>query len=177
MHNFSYYLPTRFVFGRGAEEQAGEMTRQAGGTHALIHYGGGSALRSGLIGKVEDSLQKAGVRYALLGGAQPNPLASKVYEGIRLIREEKIDFIIKLEHWNQDKVYDRLGLEQETTNILGLDIPTNTIPVQPGRNLAIIIEIAAMESRQKRMGYNTAVEFNKSLTEHLRAQAEANKKN
>ena len=94
MHNFSYYLPTRFVFGRGAEEQAGEMTRQAGGTHALIHYGGGSALRSGLIGKVEDSLQKAGVRYALLGGAQPNPLASKVYEGIRLIREEKIDFII-----------------------------------------------------------------------------------
>ena len=94
MHNFSYYLPTRFVFGRGAEEQAGEMTRQAGGTHALIHYGGGSALRSGLIDKVEDSLQKAGVRYALLGGAQPNPLASKVYEGIRLIREEKIDFII-----------------------------------------------------------------------------------
>ena len=97
--------------------------------------------------------------------------------GVGAVKEsEKIDFIIKLEHWNQDKVYDRLGLEQETTNILGLEIPTNTIPVQPGRNLAIIIEIAAMESRQKRMGYNTAVEFNKNLTAHLLRQAEENKK-
>lgn len=80
---------------------------------------------------------------------------------------EKIDMVIKLEPWDKNKVYDRLGLEQETTNILGIDVPTTTIPVRPGRNLAIILEIAAMNNRQKRMGYNTAEEFNKRLTEHL----------
>lgn len=80
---------------------------------------------------------------------------------------EKIDIVIKLEQWDKNKVYDRLGLEQETTNILGIEVPTTTIPVRPGRNLAIIMEIAAMNNRQKRMGYNTAEEFNKRLMEHL----------
>ena len=85
---------------------------------------------------------------------------------------EKIDLVIKLEPWDQSKVYDRLGLEQETTNILGIDVPTTTIPVRPGRNLAIILEIAAMNNRQKRMGYNTAVEFNKRLTNYLSGNTE-----
>lgn len=92
--------------------------------------------------------------------------------GIGAIKEsEKINLIIKLEHWDQNKIYDRIGSETETTNILGLEIPTYTIPVHPGRNLAIIIEIAAMESRQKRMGYNTAQEFNKRLMEHLQSSS------
>jgi HPr kinase/phosphorylase len=60
-------------------------------------------------------------------------------------------------------MYDRLGMDEEKFNILGLDIPSITIPVRPGRNLAIILEIAAMNNRQKRMGYNTAEEFNKRL--------------
>ncbi|MBQ8510614.1 MAG: HPr(Ser) kinase/phosphatase [Clostridia bacterium] len=76
---------------------------------------------------------------------------------------EKIDMIINLEPWVQGKMYDRFGLESETTDILGIQIPTTTIPVKPGRNLAIILEIAAMNNRQKKMGYNTAVEFNKKL--------------
>jgi HPr kinase/phosphorylase len=76
---------------------------------------------------------------------------------------ERIDLIINLETWVQGKMYDRLGLEEQTTNILGLDIPSITIPVKPGRNLAIILEIAAMNNRQKKMGYNTAEEFNKKL--------------
>ncbi len=76
---------------------------------------------------------------------------------------EKIDLIINLEPWVQGKMYDRFGLESETTEILGIKIPTTTIPVKPGRNLAIILEIAAMNNRQKKMGYNTAVEFNKKL--------------
>ena len=80
---------------------------------------------------------------------------------------EKIDMVIKLEQWDKNKIYDRLGLEKETTNILGIEVPTTTIPVRPGRNLAIILEIAAMNNRQKRMGYNTAEEFNKRLMEHL----------
>jgi HPr kinase/phosphorylase len=76
---------------------------------------------------------------------------------------ERIDLIINLETWVQGKMYDRLGLEEQTTNILGLEIPSITIPVKPGRNLAIILEIAAMNNRQKKMGYNTAEEFNKKL--------------
>ncbi len=78
---------------------------------------------------------------------------------------EKIDLIIKLEPWIQGKMYDRFGLESEYTDILGIKIPSTTIPVRPGRNLAIILEIAAMNNRQKKMGYNTAVEFNKKLME------------
>lgn len=76
---------------------------------------------------------------------------------------EKIDLIIKLEPWVQGKMYDRFGLESEYTDILGIDVPSITIPVRPGRNLAVIIEIAAMNHRQKKMGFNTAVEFNKKL--------------
>ncbi len=78
---------------------------------------------------------------------------------------EKINMIIKLENWVQGKAYDRFGLEKEFTNILGIDVPTTTVPVRPGRNLAIIIEIAAMNNRQKKMGYNTPEEFNKKLIE------------
>lgn len=76
---------------------------------------------------------------------------------------EKIDLVIKLEHWEQGKMYDRFGLDSETTEILGIEIPTLTLPVRPGRNLAVILEIAAMNHRQKKMGYDTAVEFNKRL--------------
>ena len=76
---------------------------------------------------------------------------------------EKIDLVIELEQWVQGKMYDRSGLESEYTEILGINVPSITIPVRPGRNLAIIIEIAAMNSRQKKMGYNTAEEFNKRL--------------
>ena len=78
---------------------------------------------------------------------------------------ERIDMVINLEHWNPEKMYDRFGLDEEHVNILGIDIPSLTIPVHPGRNLAIILEIAAMNNRQKKMGYNTAEEFNKRLME------------
>ncbi|MBE6690223.1 MAG: HPr(Ser) kinase/phosphatase [Ruminococcaceae bacterium] len=76
---------------------------------------------------------------------------------------EGIDLVINLEPWVQGKMYDRLGLDSQTMNILGIDIPMLTIPVKPGRNLAIILEIAAMNNRQKKMGYNTAEEFNRKL--------------
>ncbi len=76
---------------------------------------------------------------------------------------EKIDLVIVLEQWVQGKMYDRFGLDQEYTEILGINVPSITIPVRPGRNLAVILEIAAMNNRQKKMGYNTALEFNKRL--------------
>ncbi len=72
---------------------------------------------------------------------------------------EKIDFIINIEPWDSEKVYDRMGLEEQTTQILGLDIPSVTIPVKPGRNLAVIIEVAAMNNRQKKLGYNAAADL------------------
>lgn len=78
---------------------------------------------------------------------------------------ERIDMVINLEHWNPEKMYDRFGLDEEYADILGIKIPSLTIPVHPGRNLAIILEIAAMNNRQKKMGYNTAEEFNQRLME------------
>ena len=93
--------------------------------------------------------------------------------GMGAVKEsEKIDMIIKLEPWDQNKVYDRMGLDSETTDILGIKITTTTIPVRPGRNLAIILEIAAMNNRQRKMGYHTAEEFNKRLMEHMTAKKE-----
>ena len=76
---------------------------------------------------------------------------------------ERIDLVINLEPWVQGKMYDRLGLDNQTMDILGIEVPSITIPVKPGRNLAIILEIAAMNNRQKKMGYNTAEEFNRKL--------------
>ncbi len=76
---------------------------------------------------------------------------------------EKIDMVINMEIWDSTKVYDRMGLENEYMEILGLDVPVMTIPVKPGRNLAIIIEVAAMNNRQKKMGYNGAQELLQSL--------------
>ena len=82
---------------------------------------------------------------------------------------EKIDLVINLEPWQNGKMYDRLGLDEETTDILGIKVPSIVIPVSPGRNLSVVIEVAAMNNRQKRMGYNTAEEFNKRLMESMGA--------
>lgn len=77
--------------------------------------------------------------------------------------QEKIDMVINLEQWDSSKVYDRMGLDNEYMKILGIEVPTLTIPVKPGRNLAVIIEVAAMNNRQKKMGYNAAIELLKNL--------------
>ena len=76
---------------------------------------------------------------------------------------EKIDMVIQLEQWNSEKVYDRMGLENQYMDILGITVPMLTIPVKPGRNLAIIVEVAAMNNRQKKMGYNAAQELMANL--------------
>jgi alcohol dehydrogenase YqhD (iron-dependent ADH family) len=94
MDNFSFYIPTRFEFGKGAELMAGEMISSLGGTKALVHYGSGSAVKSGLIGRILTSLDAAGIKHTLLGGALPNPRDDKVYEGIELGRAFGADFIL-----------------------------------------------------------------------------------
>jgi HPr kinase/phosphorylase len=84
--------------------------------------------------------------------------------GMGSVKEtEKIDLVISLEPWVQGKMYDRFGVDTEYMTIMGITIPMTTIPVKPGRNLAIILEIAAMNNRQKKMGYDTPAEFNKIL--------------
>lgn len=88
---------------------------------------------------------------------------------------EKIDIVINLEIWDSSKVYDRMGMDNEYMDILGVDVPVLTIPVKPGRNLAIIIEVAAMNNRQKKMGYNAAQELLQSLGMEVSVDEESGK--
>lgn len=94
MNNFRFYAPTEVCFGKKTVEKTGELARKYGAKNVLIHYGGGSAVRSGLIARVEKSLDEQGIRHVSLGGVVPNPRISKVYEGIELCRKENVDFIL-----------------------------------------------------------------------------------
>ena len=94
MINFTYYTPTKVVFGKDTEQQAGELVRQAGGSKVLLHYGGESARRSGLLDRVTKSLDEAGIPYVELGGAVPNPRMALAHEGIELGKKEGVDFIL-----------------------------------------------------------------------------------
>ena len=89
--------------------------------------------------------------------------ASRIFGAGAVKLTEKIDLVINIEQWDINKAYDRMGLDEQTTNILDLEIPSLTIPVKPGRNLAVIIEVAAMNNRQKKLGYNAAEDLLKKL--------------
>ena len=94
MENFSFYSPTYFAFGKDAEMQAGKLVKQFGGSKVLIHFGGGSVVRSGLLDRVKKSLEAADVPFVELGGVKPNPRSGLVYEGIDLCKKEGVDFIL-----------------------------------------------------------------------------------
>ena len=94
MNNFIFYSPTYFVFGKDTEAKTGEMIERFGGTKVLIHYGGGSVERSGLLSRVKTSLDEKNIPYVTLGGVKPNPRSGLVYEGIELCRREKVDFVL-----------------------------------------------------------------------------------
>ena len=94
MDNFTYCTPTRYLFGRDTELEAGKMARESGMTNVLLVYGGGSAVRSGLLGRVAGSLLEAGITVTELGGVQPNPTDALVYEGIDICRRESIDGLV-----------------------------------------------------------------------------------
>ncbi len=94
LKDFNFYAPTRVVFGKSAEEQIGTLVKNNNGKKVLIHYGGGSAERSGLLDVVRKQLTAAGIAFVELGGVVPNPLLSKVNEGIALCRREQVDFIL-----------------------------------------------------------------------------------
>lgn len=94
MNNFVFYSPTEFVFGRDTENQVGTLARKYGARKVMIVYGGGSVVRSGLLGRVKSPLTDAGVSFCELGGIQPNPIDTKVYEGIELCRAEGVDMML-----------------------------------------------------------------------------------
>ena len=94
MNNFEFYSPTCFVFGKDTETSAGEYVKRFGGSKVLIHYGGGSAVRSGLLDRIKESLSKESIAFTELGGVKPNPRSGLVYEGIDLCKKENVDFIL-----------------------------------------------------------------------------------
>ena len=94
MYDFKYFTPTKVVFGRDTERRVAELVREFGGKKVLIHYGGGSVVRSGLLQRVTDALEAAGIPFVTLGGAVPNPRLSLVYEGIGLCKREGVDFLL-----------------------------------------------------------------------------------
>ncbi|QNU68533.1 iron-containing alcohol dehydrogenase [Ruminiclostridium herbifermentans] len=94
MDNFTFYSPTKFVFGSNTESQCGSLVKEFGGTKVLIVYGGGSVVRSGLLDKIKQSLSASSINYSELGGIVPNPKDDKVYEGIDICRNEKVDFVL-----------------------------------------------------------------------------------
>lgn len=94
MNNFTFYSPTYFAFGKGEENNVGKYVKRFGGTKVLIHYGGGSVVRSGLLERVKNSLSGEGISFVELGGVKPNPRSGLVYEGIELCKSEGVDFIL-----------------------------------------------------------------------------------
>ena len=94
MLNFDFYAPTYFAFGKDKENETGKLVRQFGGSKVLIHYGGGSVIKSGLLDRVKKSLEEEGLEYFELGGVMPNPRSGLVYKGIELCRKENVDFIL-----------------------------------------------------------------------------------
>lgn len=96
MDNFNFYSPTEFVFGRDRENETGKYVRKFGGTRVLLHYGGSSAVRSGLLERVKKSLEAENIYFTELGGVKPNPRDALAYEGIEICRRDNIDFILAI---------------------------------------------------------------------------------
>jgi len=96
MNNFNFYSPTYFVFGKERENEAGKYVKRFGGTRVLIHYGGGSVIKSGLLDRVKSSLAAENIFYTELGGVLPNPRSGLVYKGIEICKKEKIDFVLAI---------------------------------------------------------------------------------
>lgn len=124
----------------------------------------------------DDAVEIRKVSYNTLEGSSPSNIRHFIeLRGIGIINarrifgmgavkpKEKIDMVVQLEEWDATKAYDRLGLDNEYTRLLGVKVPVITVPITPGRNLAVIVETAAMNNRQKKMGYNGAKELMHNL--------------
>lgn len=115
MENFTFWSPTEFLFGRGTESKTGELTSRCGAKKVMILYGGGSAERSGLLGRVRESLRAENIDFCEFGGIRPNPVSSKVYEGIDIARRENVDFLLAVGG----------GSVIDTAKAIALGVPTD----------------------------------------------------
>lgn len=145
MNNFQYYTPTKVVFGKDTEKQAGELIKEQKCNKVLVHYGTGSVKRSGLLDRVYASLDAAGITYVSLGGAVPNPRLSLVYEGIELCKKEGVDFILAVGGGSAIDSAKAIGYGVKYDGdvwdlYLKKEIPTDMLP------LGVILTIAATGS-------------------------------
>ena len=132
MFNFTYYTPTQVVFGRDAEAHTGALVKSQGCKKVLIHYGGGSVVRSGLLDRVKASLEREGIAYAELGGVVPNPRLSLVRQGIELRRREGVSSLEELRQKEASPkvaqaIAAQLGLSMEQARRLHLDMLIYTV--------------------------------------------------
>lgn len=146
MNDFQYYAPTKVLFGRGVENRVGEELAAWGASRVLIHYGGGSAVKSGLIGRLKESLDRAGLSHVELGGVVPNPRLSLVREGIDLCRREKVDFLLPV---GGGSVIDSakaiaLGLANPDLNVW--DLYLGKASAKAALPLGVVLTIAAAGS-------------------------------
>lgn len=147
MENFIYYTPTKVVFGKDQEKNVGKLIKEFGGKRVLIHYGGGSAVRSGLIDKVKKILSEEELFFVELGGVKPNPRLSLVYEGIRLAKENKIDFILAVGGGSVIDSAKGIGYGIVNENIEDVwDLYIGKIKTQKCAPIGVILTIAAAGS-------------------------------
>ena len=143
MNSFNFYSPTEFVFGQDTENQSGSLVRKYGGSRVLVHYGSGSAVRSGLLGRVTDSLERAGLTYILLGGVQPNPRDTKIREGIAICKQENIDFILSVEgvfNFRRKSYFFTSSKSASTTpssSDFGVSVPAEAPPISAPAPVAV----------------------------------------
>lgn len=159
MLNFEFCSPTHFAFGRGTEAKTGVLVKQFGGTKVLIHYGGGSAVKSGLIDRVKDALRVENIPFTELGGVQPNPRSDLVYRGIDLCKKENIDFILAV---GGGSVIDSAKAIAAGVYIDGDFWPywENKTPVPKALPISVVLTIPAAGSESS---YNTVITNEKTM--------------
>lgn len=114
MNNFNYYAPTKVAFGKDTEKETGRLVKEQGATSVLVHFGGKSAIASGLIDRVCQSLAKEGIAYETLGGVVPNPRLSKVREGIALCKEKKCVSLASTQPRSRSKRWQTSAVSMES---------------------------------------------------------------
>ena len=146
MENFKYYTPTKVVFGRGVENQVGELVKEQGCRKVLVHYGSGSVLRSGLLDRVESSLQQEGISWAEFGGVQPNPRLDHAEKGVELALREGIDFVLGVGGGSVIDTAKAIAHGAANPGVDLWDIWTKKFPLEKTLPVGTVLTIAAAGS-------------------------------
>ena len=161
MNNFTYHAPTDVVFGRGVEEKTGEMAVKYGARKVLIVYGGGSVVRSGLLGRVEESLKKAGVSYVEFGGAKPNPPLAHAEEGVKLAVAENCNMMIAVGGGSSIDTAKAIAHGTANSDHSLWDIWSKKIPLEKSLPIGAVLTIPAAGSEMSDSAVLTNEELGK----------------